>query len=207
MKLKICGVKSVEEARQLRKVGVDLIGLNFIPTSKRCITIETAEAIIAEFQGSGIQTVALFADKPIDEVNNYSRRLQINFVQLHGNEPPDYAKQIEASVIRAIPVDPAQPADQLIDFINNFPADYFVLDRQQQGQGDLVNSEQANQIIAANPNKIFLAGGLNPDNLQTLINQTHPYGIDIAAGVRDQNDNLDVARVSRCQEIIHHPAK
>jgi phosphoribosylanthranilate isomerase len=94
MKLKICGVKSVEEARQLRKVGVDLIGLNFIPTSKRCITIETAEAIIAEFQGSGIQTVALFADKPIDEVNNYSRRLQINFVQLHGNEPPDYAKQI-----------------------------------------------------------------------------------------------------------------
>lgn len=202
MKLKICGVKSVEEARQLREASVDLVGLNFIPTSKRFISIEAAQLIVNEFKDSDIKLGGLFAGHSIKDVNSYARQLKLDYVQLHGNEPADYAKAVESSVIRAIAVVPAQLPEDLLEFISQFPADYFVLDRQQQGQGELVNPDLANQVIAANPNKIFLAGGLTPDNLASVLSRSHPYGIDIAGGVRDQNDDLDISKVEQVIKLL-----
>jgi len=203
IKLKICGVKSVEEARQLRACGVDLIGLNFIPSSTRYIPIETAQAILAELQDSGIQSAALFANKPLDDVNDYVRRLQVDYVQLHGNESADYAEDVNAAIIRAIAVDPSQSAASLIGFINKFPADYFVIDRFQQGRGDPVDLRLASKIIAAKPGQIFLAGGLTPENLAASLAQTKPYGVDIASGVRDENGALDIAKAKLCLRIVH----
>jgi phosphoribosylanthranilate isomerase len=203
MKLKICGVRSPAEAKALRGLNVDYAGINFIPSSSRYIaSLEAAEPILNEFKNSGVETVGLFAGRPAAEVNEYAQRLKLDYVQLHGNEPADYAKAVEASVIRAIAVNPSQPVAELLEFINQFPADYFVLDRQKQGQGDLVSSELANQIITANLGRIFLAGGLNPDNLAGVISQTQPYGIDIAGGVRDSNDNLDISKAETCLQII-----
>src|SRR5665213_2799109 len=102
VKLKICGVKSVEEARLLRDAGVDLVGLNFIPVSTRYISLDTAQAIMTELAGSRIQTVALFADHPLVEVNNYATSLKVDYVQLHGDETADYAKDVQVEVIKAI---------------------------------------------------------------------------------------------------------
>ena len=202
VKLKICGVKSVTEAKLLLDCGIDLIGLNFIPSSSRYISFETAQAIIAELEGSGVQITALFAGRPLEEVNDYGGRLKVHYVQLHGNEPAEYAKGINAKVIRAIGVESGRSAAELIEFINGFPADYFVLDRPRQGQGELIDAELAAEIIAAEPDKIFLAGGLSPDNLAVRLAQTNPYGIDIAGGVRDDDDGLDIAKVKRCVQII-----
>lgn len=203
VKLKICGVKSIDEARSLRNCGVDIIGLNFISSSSRYISIETARDIIAELEGSGIQTAALFAGRPLKQVNDYAARLKVDYVQLHGNEPAEYAQGVRSKLIRAIAVKPDQSSTELIEFINGFPADYFVLDRPRQGQGELVDAVLAAEVITAKPGKIFLAGGLAPENLAVRLAQTNPYGIDIAGGVRDDKDMLDIAKVRRCVEIIH----
>jgi phosphoribosylanthranilate isomerase len=157
---------------------------------------------MAELAGSNIQTVALFADHPLAEVNTFAESLKVDYVQLHGDETADYAKDVQAEVIKAIAFKPGQTPEDLIEFINNFPADYFVLDRPRQGQGDVVNAEQAAEIIAARPNKIFLAGGLAADNLTEILVQTNPYGIDIAGGVRDAMDRLDITKVNSCLQII-----
>jgi|GEM_PF-1293036 len=202
VKLKICGVKSIAEAKLLRESGVALVGLNFIPSSTRYISLETARAIMAELEGSGSKVTALFAGRPLAEVNDCAGQLKVDYVQLHGNEPAEYAEGVKTKVIRAIAVEPGQSAAELIEFINGFPADYFVLDRPRQGQGELVDAELAAEVIAAEPDKIFLAGGLSPDNLAVRLAQTNPYGIDIAGGVRDDSDNLDIAKVKRCVEII-----
>jgi len=202
VKLKICGVKSVDEARLLRDSGVDLVGLNFIAVSRRYISLDTARDIMAELAGSNVQTVALFADHPLAEVNTFADSLKVDYVQLHGDETADYAKDVQAKVIKAIAFKSGQTPEDLIEFINNFPADYFVLDRPRQGQGDVVNAEQAAEIIAARPNKIFLAGGLTADNLTEILVQTNPYGIDIAGGVRDAMDRLEISKVNDCLQII-----
>ena len=201
IKLKICGVQSVDEARRLREAKVDLIGLNFVPSSARRISIDMAELIIAELRSSGVKSVALFADKPIAMVNDYADRLEIDYVQLHGGESSDYAAKIKASVIRAVAVRPNQSANQILTYINAFPADYFVLDRHRQGEGDLVDDKLAGQIIAAKPGKVFLAGGLNPQNLAGVLARLHPYGIDIASGVR-RGSSLDMVKVLSCLEIL-----
>ncbi len=197
IKLKVCGIKTADEARQLAELGVDYIGLNFVPESSRCITLEEAFSVITAAKGSNLQTVALFRDQPLEMVNDYGRRLGIDYVQLHGSEPNDYIGQVEAPVMKAIAADPDKSAAQLLEYLDNSKADYFVLDRQVQGQGPLVSPELVNELTTANPGKIFLAGGLTPENLPTVLSQIKPYGIDIASGVRT-NDNLDMSKVTKC---------
>jgi phosphoribosylanthranilate isomerase len=201
-KLKICGVKSPDEARQLHDLGVDYLGLNFISSSKRYISLDTAQSIMAELKPGEAKTVGLFAGHTADEVNDYARQLGLDYVQLHGDEPADYARQIEAPLMRAIAIGLDYLTADIIEFINGYPADYFVIDRQVQGHGAPVNSELAAQITAAAPNKIFLAGGLTPDNLPVILAKVQPYGIDIAGGVRTTGDTLDMTKVTRCLKLI-----
>jgi phosphoribosylanthranilate isomerase len=203
IKLKICGVRSPVEAKQLSELKVDYIGLNFIPSSSRCISLETAGLIMKELSGSGVKAVGLFAGHKADEVNNYARRLGLDYVQLHGSEPADYALAIRTPVMRAIAVDPDSSAYDLIRFIDSYPADFFVLDRPVQGQGDMLNMELAKKVISARQDKVFLAGGLGPNNLQEILGRIRPYGIDIAGGVRTNDNILDPAKVSSCLEIIN----
>ncbi len=201
MKLKICGVKTAEEAEALKASDIDYIGLNFVPSSKRCISLEAAQTILAILRGSSVKTVALFQNQPLDMVEEYARQLNVDYVQLHGDEPAEYARSIQAPVIRAIAVKPGATADELIKLVKNYPADYFVLDRHTQGQGDIVDNGLAAQVIAAAPNKVCLAGGLTPDNLTDVLAKAQPYAIDISSGVRNGGD-IDIAKVNRCLEII-----
>ncbi len=99
IKLKICGVKTAGAARQLAELGVDYIGLNFIPESSRRITLEEASSIMTAAKGSNLQTVALFRDQPLETVNDYARRLGINYVQLHGSNGFHYRRLHLANVI------------------------------------------------------------------------------------------------------------
>ncbi len=201
IKLKICGVQTAEEAQQLLEAGVDFIGLNFVPTSARCISIETAESIVTAVRGSNMKVAALFRNQPLQQVHDYAHRLAVDYVQLHGNEPASYATQLAAPVIRAIGVGPDQSADEVNDFIDSYPAEYYVLDRHQQGQGEIVNLAVVNQVVAAHPGKIFLAGGLNPDNIPVILAQVVPFGIDIAGGVR-ADTTLKMNTVLACVQLL-----
>lgn len=201
MKLKICGVRTTEEAEALKSAGVDYIGLNFVPSSSRHISLERAQDILAVLHNSRIQSIALFQDQPLDMVEEYVRELDVDYVQLHGDEPDEYARSLQTPVMRAIAVSPGKPVAELVDFIKNYPADYFVLDREKQGQGDIVDPETAKRITDAMPGKICLAGGLNPGNLAAVLEKVQPYAIDISSGVRT-GDTIDMKKVKECQEII-----
>lgn len=201
IKLKICGIKTIDEAEALKDSRISYIGLNFVPTSPRCITLETAKEIRAVFQASGIETVALFQNQPLDMVEEYARELDVDYVQLHGDESPEYARSLRKSVIKAISVDPAASAAYLIDRIKDYPADYFVLDRHEQGRGDIVGTGIAGKVVEYAPNKICLAGGLTPDNLTDILSKVQPYAIDISSGVRT-GDKIDIDKVNACLNII-----
>ena len=201
IKLKICGIKTIEEAEKLKSTGIRYIGLNFVPSSPRCISLEAAMDILAVFKGSGTQSVALFQDQPIDMVEEYIRELDIDYVQLHGDESAEYARALQAPIIKAIAVDPGITADQLIKIVQTYPAEYFVLDRQKQGQGDIVNTGVAAETVKAAPEKVCLAGGLTPDNLADVLKRVRPYAIDISSGVRT-GDRIDVDKVKACLALV-----
>lgn len=200
-KLKICGVMTIKEAESLKEIGVDYIGLNFVTESSRRISLDQAGAIMAALKDSRIETVALFRDQPSETVNDYASRLGVDYVQLHGDESPEYASSIHTPVIKAVAVDPELSAAELIDSIKAYPADYFVLDRHEQGQGDIVSTGLAREVMDAMPEKVCLAGGLTPDNLTEIMSQVRPYAIDISSGVRT-GESIDISKLKRCQRIL-----
>ncbi len=200
VKLKICGVQSAGEASQLAALHVDYIGLNFVPSSSRCITITVAEAIMAVLSTTTTKTVALFRDQPVELVRAHAERLSIDFVQLHGTESADYAQSLKSVIIKAIPIGPEMTGPALLSYMRTYPAAYFVLDRQVQGQGALVNIDVARLAVTTYPNKVFIAGGLTPGNLQAVLQQVQPYGFDIAGGVRTDG-LLDAEKLAECVRI------
>ena len=200
-KLKICGIRSVDEARQILPLNLDYVGLNFIPISTRYISLKTAIEIVEILKQSSTKTVALFADQPTEMVNDYANQLGIDYVQLHGSETADYTKHLNKPVMKAIPVMPNSQARDIINYINEYPADHFVLDRHKQGRGELISPKLAHEVIDSVSAKIFLAGGLGSDNLASVLSTVNPYGIDIAGGVRVSN-RLDRKTVTIIQQII-----
>jgi phosphoribosylanthranilate isomerase len=199
--LKVCGVQSALEAKLLLECGVDFVGLNFIPDSSRCLSLDAALEIMEVYRSSSVKTVALFRDQSLKQVANYADRMGVDYAQLCGSESQEYQNAIRIPVMRTIAVDQADTASQLCAFISTHPAAYYILDRKKQGSGALVALDMASEVSAKYPDKIFLAGGLTPDNLANALSQASPYGIDIAAGVRT-GDNLDHDKVMSCLAVI-----
>lgn len=201
IKLKICGVMTVSEIQALEQAGVEYLGLNFVPTSPRCITLEQALTLKKALKSDSVKVVALFCDQPSSLVNEYSAQLAADYVQLHGDESADYARTIEMPLIKAVSVHPEESVHELIGFMSKYPAAYFVLDRHVQGQGAVIDTELVKKAITALPGKVCLAGGLNPENLEDILKKVRPYAIDISSGVRTDH-HIDIAKVARCQQII-----
>lgn len=180
VKIKICGVRSLEVAKVVISSGADFIGLNFIPTSKRHIDILTAKQI-ANFAKDKIGLVGVFQNASTDEVNKIAELLQLDFIQLHGKEDNDYIKKMNRPVIKSIYGN---------DIPNGLDANFLLLDRKEQGHGDLLDLVEAKNI--ADKHKVFFAGGLTPDNVVLIIEKVKPYAIDVAGGVEtDGQQDLD----------------
>jgi phosphoribosylanthranilate isomerase len=201
IKLKVCGIQTPHEAKELTSAGVAYLGLNFVPTSKRCISLEAAGSIVATLPGRSVKIVALFQDQPVEMVNDYAMQLGADFVQLHGEETPEYVSRVQVPVIKAFSVDPHQSIVQMLEVMRSYPVAHFLLDRYRQGEGDVVKLELAQKAIEAFPDRVFLAGGLSPDNLENVLTHVRPYGIDIASGVRS-GETLDLAKVKNCLRLL-----
>jgi phosphoribosylanthranilate isomerase len=191
MRLKICGVQSLDEAERLVELGVDFLGLNLVPTSSRHIELAMAKSLAAYLRQTPVHSVALFQDHPLDVVQMFIQEIGPDFVQLHGQENDDYIAQLDVPVIKSMTSDGAAPTG----------AQYYLLDREVQGQGPAVETSVANKIITTFPERLFLAGGLTPENLPEALRQLRPFAVDIAGGVRTDN-KLDIDKVTRVLQII-----
>lgn len=180
--VKICGIRSLEAAKAAVNPGADFLGFNFVPTSKRYINPSDAVKIINEVR-SKVKIVGVFQDTDVNYVNNISLNLELDFVQLHGQENLEYIQKVQAKVIKAITTS---------DKINPCGIDYFLLDRVKQGKGEMIDTHQARAI--ADIYSIFLAGGLTPENVTKMIKKVHPFAVDVASGV-ETNGIQDIEKV------------
>lgn len=180
-KIKICGIKTVEEAQMCIEAGVDFIGLNFVPSSKRRISEDMAKRIILSFSGK-IQFVGVFQDQNKAYINHVVQNLHLDFVQLHGEESPYYCDEIDCQVIKTIS---ARKTD-------SYSVAYFLVDREEQGKGKMVSLEYAKNMARQYP--IFLAGGLNPENVGGIVAGVAPFAVDVAGGV-ETNGKKDSEKI------------
>lgn len=180
VKVKICGIRSVDAALAAAEKGANFIGLNFVPTSKRLISIENAQKIAHEMKGN-IKIVGIFMNQPIDEINRIAEDVGLDYVQLHGDENVEFITLIQSKVIKTFALEHNFDIEFVLQQMNTYNVDYFLVDRNIQGKGAMLDVEKIEKLSRKFP--IFVAGGLNSENVANIVKNVSPFGVDVAGGI------------------------
>lgn len=179
-KVKICGITNLEDALLSAKFGADALGFNFYEKSPRCITPENACEIITQLPAE-ILKVGVFVNEDLDKIAEIAKLAKLEAIQLHGEETPEFATQLKAKtnleIIKAFRVSPEfKPEDVL-----QYEVDAILLDayspKEQGGTGETFDWEIAKKVREIFP-KMYLAGGLSPDNIARAISEVKPFAVD-----------------------------
>jgi len=196
-RVKICGIKEFEDARDAVLLGADAIGLNFYPSSPRYIDATKAAAIIEKLPPF-VTVVGIFVNHPDPQnLEDFALSLGLHAVQLHGNETPDYCSMIQrVKVIKSFRVD----SNFRVDTLRTYGSGTFLLDGCSPGTGTPFNWDQ---VFGANAfGSIIIAGGLNAANVREAISTLHPYAVDVASGVESKPGKKDYERMRRFMEAV-----
>jgi phosphoribosylanthranilate isomerase len=196
-RVKICGIKEFEDARDAVLLGADAIGLNFYPSSPRYIDATKAAAIIEKLPPF-VTVVGIFVNHPDPQnLEDFALSLGLHAVQLHGNETPDYCSMIQrVKVIKSFRVD----SNFRVDTLRSYGSGTFLLDGCSPGTGTPFNWDQ---VFGANAfGSIIIAGGLNAANVREAISTLHPYAVDVASGVESKPGKKDYEKMRRFMETV-----
>jgi phosphoribosylanthranilate isomerase len=191
--VKICGITHPDDATAAVGALADAIGLNFVPTSRRCIDIETARAILAVVPDH-VMTVGVFRNHAADEILEITSALGLSAAQLHGEESPEITAAVATGVDTVIKVVEAEnPSTRSL--IDEHAADIVMLDAATPGGGVAFDWDLVGDLVTTH--KILLAGGLRPDTVAEAIRQVGPWGVDVATGVESATGRKDPAAIAR----------
>lgn len=180
MLIKICGIKTVKAALAAADAGADMIGLVFAK-SKRQLTIEEAKEICQSCRALPIDVVGVFRNQPIDEVNKISETVDLDFVQLHGEESLKECRQVKSPLIRALNHVEVKGASRFFEV-----AAHLLIDSPKPGSGEAFNWETLKHDRPAMP--FILAGGLSASNVAEAIEAVQPDGVDVSSGVETDGE-------------------
>ena len=191
-RIKICGLRSTEAALAASNAGADYLGFNFVEGVRRQIQPDEAARIITDYRAQRNDRyqpglVGLFLDQDPDFVNETSHRLGLDYLQLCGDEDVDYFSKVELPIFKMVRVkDGTTPADLDQMIAPLLDAGHSVLlDRYDKGtpggSGKTFDWSIAQGI--ASRNNVLLAGGLNPENVQSASTQLSPWAVDVSSGV------------------------
>ncbi len=191
VRIKICGVIHPDDAQAAVDAGADLIGLNFVPGSPRCLDARAAEEISSRVDGQ-VERVAIFRDAPWEEIERTLRRVDVERVQLHGDEEPEEVEALDLPVIKAL-----RGAD--LEAAERYPGTMLLLDHPTEGggQGQAWPWSEAVGLLEAGYD-VILAGGLTADNVGSAIadlGDLLPWGVDVATGVEGEDRRKDPDRI------------
>lgn len=185
---KICGLVSEHDAQVVASAGADAIGLNFYPGSKRFVSIDKAKAICRRLPDSVVR-VGVFVNAKSSEIKLATDECELDYVQLHGDEPPEFLAQLgNTKIIRAFRVkSELAPAVGYLAACTRVP-EAVLLDAYCPsafgGTGQQLpwtRLRDASSQLRGLP--VILAGGLTPLNVGEAIHEAQPWAVDTASGV------------------------
>ena len=196
--VKICGITNLDDALAAVEAGADALGFNFYQRSPRHIRPETARAIIERLP-EGVLTIGVFVNEELDAVEQTAAATGVSALQLHGNESPEYCKALAGRyVIKAFAASEQFAPETVLHYVvEAVMLDAF--DRKAAGgvgggTGKLSNWSIANRTRELFP-KLFLAGGLSPENVAEAIERVRPYAVDACSRLESVPGRKDHARI------------
>jgi len=194
IRVKICGITRNQDARDACLAGADLLGFNFVSGSKRYVNPYAAREIITSLPPF-VLSVGVFANEDLGVVNDLSAFLRLNAVQLHGDEDPSYCAKVLVPVIKAVRI--ASEVDLKIS--KGYDVAALLLDSKVNGtlggSGKTFPWHLASGLCGSA--RVFIAGGMDPENVGKAIRTLAPFGVDAASGVETEPGIKDKALMER----------
>ena len=184
--IKICGIRSLPDARVALEAGANLIGFIFWKPGKRYISPSEAARIIATLRSESLNwsAVGVFVDPSIAEVSEAVELSGLDYVQLSGNEPVELVVAMPRPTIKALHVRPGGETVAAETVVNNaLAADRYLLDTHADhlpGGTGLTFDWSALGSIGP---RCIVGGGLRPENVAGALAALQPYGVDVSSGV------------------------
>ena len=189
--VKICGITSLADALAAVDAGADALGFNFYRPSPRYIAPTDAREIIQQVPNT-ILTVGVFVNEDAKSVARIVAEAQLSAVQLHGDESPQYCNELAGNYIIKV----FRAGD---DFdLETYDVAAIMLDTKDDllrgGTGRVFDRSLAQRTNNSAP-KLFLAGGLSPENVADAITTVQPYAVDACSSLEMSPGRKDHARV------------
>lgn len=203
--LKICGVTTLDDAQLLAKMGVDALGVNFWPNSKRYIAPDHASWLL-ELEGK-ILRVGVFVNQSCELPLRLIHDGYLDVIQLHGDEQPDDTKEFRAAGIPFIKAIGVKTRADLLH-ATEFGAAAILLDAHAPGiyggTGEVFDWEVASDFRRQHPDlPIILAGGITPENAGLAAMSVLPAALDIASGAEISPGIKDFQKVAAFLSALH----
>lgn len=205
-RIKICGIKTPDMAKVAVEAGADAIGLNFVPSSPRYLSLAAALDVVRAV-GPFVDSVGLFCDPTIEEMILFDDT-GLQTIQLHGDEDRDFVETIPAHrVLKAVP-----QARAAIESWRNAPANVtgLLIDAPREegdmtgGTGRSVDWHALAELDRTGLPPLVLAGGLTPENVGEAIRIVKPYAVDVSSGVESSRGVKDAGQIRAFCDAVRH---
>ncbi len=232
-KIKICGIKTINDAVAAMEAGADLIGFNFYPKSPRYVEVGMVRNIMSVMRQIGrVQSVGVFVNASVAEILATMETLGLNLAQLHGDETVEMLNQLDGKAFKAIRL-PAPVVGQVsarsisesvassvypflksVDTIR-YPLQESVLkpallvDTAVKGVygGSGVTADWDGAAELAKKYPLLLAGGLTPENVAEAVGRVKPWGVDVASGVESAPGEKDASKMMAFVQAVRDAEK
>ena len=180
-KIKICGIKTVNDTLAAMDAGADMLGFNFYPKSPRYIDPGQCRDIMAVMRKYAQLTyVGVFVNASLAEIRATMETCALTLAQLHGDEPPELLDALYGRAFKAFRGVPLL----LNGYVREDPP-AFLVDASVQGAygGTGARADWSGASRLAKQYPLLLAGGLTPENAAEAVQRVKPWGVDVASGV------------------------
>jgi phosphoribosylanthranilate isomerase len=201
VRIKIGGITNLDDALLAAELGADALGFIFYPKSPRQVAPEVAREIIAQLPPF-VAAVGVFVDETAAAVQELAARVGLDWVQLHGQESPDYCLSLGRKVIKGFRIKDENSLMELEPYRDVVQA--FLLDTYKKGQaggtGEIFDWQLARK--GKKYGRIILAGGLTSYNVARAIEIAQPQAVDTASGTEAAPGKKDPAKVRAFFEAV-----
>ena len=200
--IKICGITNLEDALAAVAAGADALGFNFYARSPRYIAPDVAREIVAQLPET-VMSVGVFVNEELEQVERLADEVGLKGAQLHGDESVEYASALRGRfVIKALRVREGFNPQS----VSEYQTDAILLDafakEARGGTGRVIDWSIAREVSKYCP-RLFLAGGLSPENIADAIAAVHPFAVDACSSLEKAPGRKDAARVREFIKAAH----
>ena len=198
--IKICGITNLEDAKVSITDGADAIGFIQSKKSERFVSLETLN-VIKDAIGIDFLTIPVFVNPSTEEVINFLSIFPNSILQFHGDEEEEFCKAFNKPYIKAINV---SKQEDLINDLNKYKDSFaYLLDSgDSQNRGGTGETFDWKLIPKDLSNKIIVAGGLDSNNIEVLLSEVSPFGVDVSSGVEHKIGVKDHSKIDNFIKLV-----